>query len=138
MPKLPPNPARSDLVRRRRYRADRIRRAEALLIRWRAEVAGLDVAIEAKGGPRRAYTPTQHPAPRGGVAKAILDTLRQAGEPMRANDIVAAVARQAWAAQVALPVLRKRVRIALERQAANGALRRVKGAGRRIAWAIGV
>jgi len=100
MPRLPPNPTRSDLVRRRRYRADRITKSEAMLVRWRGEVARLDVAIEAKGGQKRAYTRPQHPAPRGGVAKAILDTLRQAGEPMRASDIIAAVARQGWAAKV--------------------------------------
>ena len=55
---------------------------------------------------------------------------------MRANDIVAAVARQARAAQIGLPVLRKRVRIALERQAANGVLRRDCLPGRRVAWWI--
>jgi len=136
MPRLPPNPARSDLVRRRRYRADRMAKAEAMLVRWRAEVVRLDAAIEAKGGPKRAYKPILHPAPRGGIAKVIFDTLRQAGEPMRASEIVAAVARQEWAAQVTLPVLKKRVRIALERQAANGTLRRVKGARRAVAWLV--
>lgn len=136
MPRLPPNPTRSDLVRRRRYRADRIVKAEAMLAPWRDEIARLDVAIEAKRGPKRAYPAIQHPAPRGGAIKAILNTLRQAGAPMRANDIVAAVGRQTWAADVPAPVLKKRVRIALERHAGKGTLRRVKGMPRTVGWEI--
>lgn len=70
------------------------------------------------------------------MIKAILNTLRVAGAPMRTSAIVAAVARQAWAAEVPLPALKKRVRVALEREAAKGLLRRERGTGRSVTWGI--
>jgi hypothetical protein len=134
MPK--PELTRRQLVQRRRARIVRIAKAEKTLERLRADLVRLDATIEAGGGAVRAYTPTQHPAPRGAVAKAALGALRQAGRPMTAADLADALAGEPWVAKIGRRALVERIRVALIRQGVNGTLRRDKGPGRMGVWSV--
>lgn len=129
-------PTRRQLVQRRRHRAVRIARMEKALLRLRADLVHLDATIESSGGVVRAYTPVQHPAPRGAVAKAVLGALRQARRPMTAADLAGALAAETWAEKIGRRALVERIRVALIRQGANGTLRREKGPGRMGAWRV--
>lgn len=129
-------PTRRQLVQRRRHRAVRIAKMEKALLRLRVDLAKLDSAIEASGGTVRAYTPAQHPAPRGAVAKAVLGLLRQAQRPMTAAQLADALAGEGWASKIERRALVERIRVALVRQWANGTLRREKGPGQRAVWTI--
>jgi hypothetical protein len=131
-----PDPTRRQLVQQRRYRAVRIQKAEKRLERLRADLLQLDAVIAASGGTIRGYTPAQHPAPRGAVAKTVLGVLRQAGRPMTAGQIADALAGVAWAEKLGRRALVERVRVALVRQGANGTLRREMVAGRPGVWSV--
>ncbi len=110
---------------------------EKALVCLRADLVRLDASIEARGGTVRAYTPTQHPAPRGAVAKAVLGALRQAGHSsMTAADLADALAGEGWAEKIGRRALVERVRVAPIRQRANGTLRREKGTGRMGVWSV--
>jgi hypothetical protein len=109
---------------------------EKALLRLRADLVRLDATIESSGGVVRAYTPVQHPAPRGAVAKAILDLLRQAKHPMGNAEIVTALSGQAWAETLTRRALTERVRVALGRQAVNGVVRCDRGLGRPGIWSV--
>jgi hypothetical protein len=130
-----PDPTRRQLVQQRRYRAVSIANAERTLARLRADLATLDAAIEASGRPIRHYTPPLHRAPRGGIAKAVLDTLRLAGRPMATAEIAEAMPG-GWIERIGRRALAERVRVALMRQAGNGTVRREKGPGRRVVWGV--
>lgn len=134
MPK--PSLTRRQLVQRRRARIVRIAKAEKTIVRLRADLVRLDATIEASGGTVRAYTPAQHPAPRGAVAKAVLGALRQASRPMTPADLADALAGEAWASKLGRRALVERIRVALIRQGANGTLQRERGPGRIGVWSV--
>jgi hypothetical protein len=131
-----PTLTRRQLVQHRRARVVRIAKAEKTILRLRADLVRLDATIEASGGAVRSYTPAQHPAPRGAVAKAVLGALRLAGCPMTAAQLADAMAGEAWAGKIGRRALVERIRVALARQGANGTLRRGKGPGRMGVWSV--
>jgi hypothetical protein len=136
----------SGLVRKRADLAGEIERTQTALQSMIRDLENLDATIrlfdadyQVEAIKPKAFRPPEDWAHRGEMTRIILDTLRQAAEPLTSRDVAVALmqARALDATNVKfLRLMTKRVGVALRLQRDKGVAKSNQGPGQYLTWEI--